>query len=84
MNVELQEQQFKYEQATQENWAQFLDKMDAEREKRETESRAEEIKVMREMENNQQKHAQQMQQNHMDFMCMLSQKYCLQCGVYTS
>ena len=36
MNVELQEQQFKHEQAMQENWAQFLDKKDEEREKRET------------------------------------------------
>ena len=77
MNVELQEQQFKHEQAMQENWAQFLDKRDEAREKRETERRAEEIKVMREMEKDQQKHAQQMQQNHMDFMCMLSQKYGL-------
>ena len=77
MNVELQEQQFKHKQAMQENWAQFLDKRDAEREKRETERRAEEIKFMRVMEKDQQKHAQQMQQNHMDFMCMLSQKYGL-------
>ena len=77
MNVELQEQQFKHEQAMQENWAQFLDKRDEEREKRETERRAEEMKVMRETENDQQKHAQQMLQNHMDLMCMLLQKYGL-------
>ena len=49
MNVELQEQQFKHDQAVQENWAQFLDKRDEEREKKETECRTEEIKVMREM-----------------------------------
>ena len=49
----------------------------SERRERLIERRAEEIKVMREMEKNQQKHAQQMQQNHMDFMCMLSQKYGL-------
>ena len=35
MNVELQEQQFKHEQAIQENWAQFLDKrMKSERRER--------------------------------------------------
>ena len=77
--MELQQQQFKHELAMQENWVQFLNERDEEREKRETERRAEEIKVMRELEKDQRKHAQQMQQNIMDYS-----RRNMACNVHTS
>ena len=76
MNVELQEQQFKHEQAMQENWAQFLDKSERWRateerlsaEQRRLNSWGKWRKISRSMPS-------RCNKNHMDFMCMLSQKY---------
>lgn len=77
INLELQRRQFEHEQKMQTQWAEYLDRRDEEKRKVDDERRREDIRVMTNLEEGQQRHAQQLQQSNAEFMARLMQKYNL-------
>lgn len=77
MNFELQRRQFEHDHKMQTQWTEYMDKRDAEKEKQDVKRHKEDLEAAAKIEQNQEKHAQAMEQDRMKFMAALMEKYNL-------